>query len=154
MAKLGINQELEVLFNRVLNKPEHEGVAHYIGDCMFSFSHVVEVSFFSSKGEGHQPRETPKTLQFLTWMGLEHQPRETQKIFFSVSIPPNEGDYYWAQFSTTCSSLPELLSKINGALKVKFRRSLSKYLQKMELTEKLEVSLPSSEAPKRKIAKI
>lgn len=135
MAKLGINQELEVLFNRVLNKPEHEGVAHYIGDCMFSFSHVVEVSFFSSNGEGHQPRET-------------------QKIFFSVSIPPNEGDYYWAQFSTTCCSLPELLSKINGALKVKFRRSLSKYLQKMELTEKLEVSLPSSEAPKRKIAKI
>ncbi len=135
MAKLGINQQLEVIFNRVLNKPENEGVAHHIGDCLFSFSHVMEVSFFSTNGEGHQPRET-------------------QKIFFSVSIPPTEGDYYWAQFSTTCNSLPELLSKIDGSLKVKFRKSLSKYLQKMELTKKLEITPPGAEAPMRKIMKV
>lgn len=61
---------------------------------------------------------------------------------------------YWAQFSTTCNSLPELLSKIDGSLKVKFRKSLSKYLQKMELTKKLEITPPGAEAPMRKIMKV
>lgn len=41
MKRLGVNQKLHEIFNRVLNKPEHEGKPHQLGDFIFTFNRVT-----------------------------------------------------------------------------------------------------------------
>lgn len=135
MAKLGINQELEVLFNRVLNKPEYEGKAHYFGACAFTFRNVKKVVLVQD-GPGEY------------W---QYSLAEQDRLYFSIASIPVER-WISPTLDGDFKDIPDVIGRLYGKEKKMFRDGLTKYLRMLELNEKLECSLPpSSSKPVRKI---
>lgn len=134
MAKLGINQELEVLFNRVLNKPEHEGKAHYFGACAFTFRNVKKVV----------------RVQDGNCIDRPYSIVEQDRLYFSIASTP-VGGWICPTLDGDFKDIPDVIGRIYGKEKKMFRDGLTKYLRMLELNEKLESSLPSSNKPVRKI---
>lgn len=131
MARLGINQELEVLFNRVLNKPEHERKVHYFGDCAFSFTHMTEVKAYSTE-----------------WRSETHQ--EHPCVFYSLVVLRDPNDWFSGiEINTTYKGLRDLIDAVSGKTKVRFRDALTTYLKKIELTEKLDADLKPADTSKK-----
>ncbi|MGX9691361.1 hypothetical protein ACTJNK_13550 [Achromobacter anxifer] len=135
MAKLGINQELEVLFNRVLNKPENEGKAHYFGACAFTFRNVKKVVRVQD-GPG---------------IDCQYSIVEQDRLYFSIASIPGE-QRFWLTLDGDFKDLRDVIGRLYGEEKKMFRDGLTKYLRVLDLNEKLESNLPSSSIkPIRKI---
>ncbi|WP_175888087.1 hypothetical protein [Burkholderia contaminans] len=134
MKRLGVNQKLNELFNRVLNKPEHENKPHQFGDFIFSFNRVTMFNL-EQKSEGT---------------------KVTQVEGFYFTLLQNWKNTRWSQIVSSSNqaqpSLTEMMKKFSGYEedKIKFRYQFTKYLNCLDMNEKLR-DIPGRKSAKNKI---
>ncbi|MBH9720502.1 hypothetical protein JAO10_09170 [Burkholderia contaminans] len=155
--KLGVNQELDQLFNRVLNKPEYENQLHEFGDYIFAFS---KATWFSSsamwavnnkvtKSEGYmlaifesrtgkQPVELEVTEEDSnSFAGSHHHVQYVEMQYLNNQLP-----------NRPYTSLYAGVSELRGDVAT-FREQFTKYLHMVDLRDKLEL-MPEKTSTTRK----
>lgn len=137
MARLGINQELEVLFNRVLNKPEHQETVHYCGNFAFTFHRVKKVVRHADS----------------YFMDCQYSLLEQDRLYFSIATLPIEG-FYGPTLDGDFKDIPDVIGRLYGDDKSLFRDALTKYLKMLELTDKLKVSTIEGQPARNSTRKI
>ncbi|MBY4717499.1 MULTISPECIES: hypothetical protein [Burkholderiaceae] len=122
MKRLGVNQKLHEIFNRVLNKPEHEGKPHQFGDFIFTFNRVT---LFNIEREISSPTKI------------------TQVDGFYFNLLYRWRDNCWDQWiSPSCQAqcnLTDMMKKVHGyeEKKIEFRKQFTAYLNYLDMNEKL-----------------
>ncbi|ANJ72271.1 hypothetical protein A9Y76_07230 [Ralstonia insidiosa] len=135
-TKLGTNQQLHELFKRVLDKPEHENKTHEFGDFVFMFS---KTSWFIRKGNletepingylftvfrkgiAWDPLDEAGEFEYLKCI-LKYKPTTTLANILNdlKEVTKSDGTCSWFDKS-----------------KEPFREQFTKYLNYLELSEKL-----------------
>lgn len=131
MKRLGVNQQLHELFNRVLNKPEHENKTHHFGNYIFAFSNATK---FLPTGDGRD---------LLQVEGFNLTIFRRVKIHrFGSAVECLHDCIHGNQFAT---DLAEAMGKIGRIYKgdkiisgkYEFRSQFTAYLNYLDMSEKL-----------------
>ncbi|HDR9188612.1 TPA: hypothetical protein QDB51_002687 [Burkholderia vietnamiensis] len=144
--KLGVNQELDQLFNRVLNKPEYENQLHEFGDYIFAFS---KATWFSSSAMWAVNNKVTKNEGYML------------AIFESRTETEGTGPTFARGMQYLNNQLPNRpytslyagVSELRGDVSI-FREQFTKYLHLVDLRDKLELMPEKAKAPAQQRMKI
>ncbi|MFM0417475.1 hypothetical protein [Paraburkholderia aromaticivorans] len=135
MAKKGINQQLQELFDATMTK-QHDGIIHTFGDFQFVFYRVTRLTKVDIYLKKRCPDNETRNL-------FDHSEVVEQSGIFITLF--QTGRYIPCLYDGFANDLAEVMGRIANPEKEQLRNALTHYMKRIELHDKLTLSLTNSE---------